>query len=161
MTVTLMSKSDALREKSDLEKLKASKDVAFRKSGLTFWDRVRLQEAWQKSNPNHKYEERKKLNDSILSNPVNIEIREREEQVIRDIETQRLQQIKDQEITFNEQTNSGDFNETPITDISLDSGCSECSDPIEKELPNNNMKFAGIAGIGVIGLLLYTKGGLK
>ena len=71
------------------------------------------------------------------------------------------QNQKNQEITFNEQTNSGDFNETPITDISLDSGCSECSDPIEKELPNNNMKFAGIAGIGVIGLLLYTKGGLK
>jgi len=46
-------------------------------------------------------------------------------------------QIKNQEITFNEQVNSGDFNETPITDVNLSSGCSECTgteiryDPIE------------------------------
>ena len=97
-----------------------------------------------------------------------------------------LQQIKDQEITFNEQTNSGDFNETPITDVNLFSGCSECTgteispDPIlrkgyhtmpdgslmkdsdmEKKPLNNNMKFAGIAAAGVIGLLLYTKSGFK
>ena len=42
-------------------------------------------------------------------------------------ESQRLQQIKDQEITFNEQINSGDFNETPITDVNLNGGCSECT----------------------------------
>tara|TARA_R110002167_G_scaffold350285_1_gene562478 strand:- start:12 stop:644 length:633 start_codon:yes stop_codon:yes gene_type:complete len=101
-------------------------------------------------------------------------------------EDKRLQQIKDQEITFNEQVNSGDFNETPITDVNFSSGCSECtgteisSDPIlrkgyhtmpdgslmkdsdmEKKPLNNNMKFAGIAAAGVIGLLLYSKGGLK
>ena len=101
-------------------------------------------------------------------------------------ENKRLQEIKDQEITFNEQTNSGDFNETPITDVNVNSGCSECTgteispDPIlrkgyhtmpdgslmkdsdmEKKPLNNNMKFAGIAAAGVIGLLLYTKGGLK
>jgi hypothetical protein len=104
---------------------------------------------------------------------------------LQDIENKRLQQIKDQEITFNEQTNSGDFNETPITDVNVNSGCSECTgekwtDPIikkgyhtmpdgslmkdsdmEKKPLNNNMKFAGIAAAGVIGLLLYTKGGLK
>jgi len=101
------------------------------------------------------------------------------------------QKIENQNITFNEQTNSGDFNKTPITDINLDGGCSECTtgtdletgmtnDQLEKEgyhkMPdgslmkdsdmekkplNNNMKFAGIAVAGVIGLLLYSKGGLK
>ena len=87
----------------------------------------------------------------------------------------RLQEIKNQQITFNEQTNSGDFNETPITDVNVNSGCSECTEPehqmpdgsmmndsdMEKKPLNNNMKFAGIAAAGVIGLLLYTKGGLK
>ena len=111
------------------------------------------------------------------------------------VEDKRLQEIKDQQITFNEQTNSGDFNETPITDVNLSGGCSECTgteiryDPIEvssmppsyqsqgyHKMPDgslmkdsdmekgNNMKFAGIAAagvIGVIGLLLYTKGDLK
>ena len=125
---------------------------------------------------------------------------QKEEQRLFDIQTQqeqkllsiqkeqeeKLQQIKDQEITFNEQINSGDFNETPITDVNVNSGCSECTgteispDPIlrkgyhtmpdgslmkdsdmEKKPLNNNMKFAGIAAAGVIGLLLYSKGGLK
>ena len=98
-------------------------------------------------------------------------------------EAQRLQEIKNQQITFNEQTNSGDFNETPITDVNFSSGCSECtgtelsSKIILKEgyhtMPDgslmkdsdmekgNNMKIVGIAAAGVIGLLLYTKGGLK
>ena len=106
-------------------------------------------------------------------------------------EAQRLQKIADQEITFNEQTNSGDFNETPITDVNLSSGCSECTgeiryDPIEvssmppsyqsqgyHKMPDgslmkdsemekgNNMKFVGVAAAGIIGLLLYTKGVLK
>ena len=77
-----------------------------------------------------------------------------------------------QNITFNEQINSGDFNETPITDINLSGGCSECTEP-KHQMPDgsmmkdsdmekgNNMKFAGIIAAGVIGLLLYTKGGLK
>jgi hypothetical protein len=93
--------------------------------------------------------------------------------------------IKNQTVTFEEQVNSGDYNQTPITDVSLNGGCSECAgsiryDPIEKEgyhiMPdgslmkdsdmekkplNNNMKFAGIAGIGVIGLLLYSSMGKK
>ena len=73
-------------------------------------------------------------------------------------EDKRLQQIKDQEITFNEQTNSGDFNETPITDVNVNSGCSECTDPIiEKEPLNNNMKFVGITVIGIVALLVVTK----
>ena len=90
-------------------------------------------------------------------------------------EDKRLQQIKDQEITFNEQINSGDFNETPITDVNLSGGCSECTEPehqmpdgsmmkdsdMEKKPLDNNMKFVGIAAAGVIGLLLYSKGGLK
>ena len=32
---------------------------------------------------------------------------------------------------------------------------------MEKKPLNNNMKIAGIAAAGVIGLLLYSKGGLK
>tara|TARA_R110000823_G_scaffold60788_3_gene145170 strand:- start:280 stop:1077 length:798 start_codon:yes stop_codon:yes gene_type:complete len=88
---------------------------------------------------------------------------------------QLLNQEKIQNVTFNEQVNSGDFNETPITDINLNNGCSECTEPehqmpdgslmkdseMEKKPLNNNMKFAGIAAAGVIGLLLYSKGGLK
>ena len=155
---------------------------------------------------------------AIENNPVNIARWKKEAQLIIDIEEKRLsdirkeereysifisgmaegkrlQEIKDQEITFNEQTNSGDFNETPITDVNVNSGCSECTgtelryDPIkvssmppsyssqgyhkmpdgslmkdsdmEKKPLNNNMKFVGIAAAGVIGLLLYSKGGLK
>ena len=93
------------------------------------------------------------------------------------------QNQKNQDITFNEQTNSGDFNETPITEINLNGGCSECTGTelssmmILKEgyhrMPDgsmmkdsdmekgNNMKIAGIMAAGFIGLLLYTKGGLK
>ena len=49
----------------------------------------------------------------------------------------------------------------------------ECPDGFEHQMPDgsmmkdsdmekgNNMKFAGIIAAGVIGLLLYTKGGLK
>ena len=98
----------------------------------------------------------------------------------------RLQEMKNQNITFNEQINSGDFNETPITDVNLSSGCSECTGTelssmmilkegyhrmpdgsmmkdidMEKKPLNNNMKIAGIIAASVIGLLLYTKGGLK
>ena len=82
-------------------------------------------------------------------------------------EDKRLQQIKDQEITFNEQINSGDFNETPITEINLSSGCSECTgtdletgmteDELGNKPINNNMKIVGITAIGLIGLLVFTK----
>ena len=94
-------------------------------------------------------------------------------------EDKRLQEIKDQEITFNEQTNSGDFNETPITDVNVNSGCSECtgtelsSKIILKEgyhiMPDgsmmkdsdmekvNNINMVGIAVIGLIGLFVLKK----
>tara|TARA_R110000803_G_scaffold29530_1_gene67259 strand:- start:442 stop:1053 length:612 start_codon:yes stop_codon:yes gene_type:complete len=94
-------------------------------------------------------------------------------------ENKRLQEIKDQEITFNEQTNSGDFNETPITDVNVNSGCSECtgtelsSKIILKEgyhiMPDgsmmkdsdmekvNNINMVGIAVIGLIGLFVLKK----
>ena len=100
-------------------------------------------------------------------------------------QTKKAQEL--QEITFNEQTNSGDFNETPITDVNVNSGCSECTgeiryDPIEvssmppsyqsqgyHKMPDgslmkdsdmekgNNMKFVGIAAIGLIGLMVLKK----
>ena len=153
---------------------------------------------WQQNCSRLKEEER--LSKIQEENERLLNIQKKEEQILLDIQTQqeqkllsiqkeqeeKLQQIKDQEITFNEQTNSGDFNETPITDVNVNSGCSECtgtelsSKIILKEgyhkMPDgsmmkdsdmekgNNMKIAGIAAagvIGVIGLLLYTKGGLK
>ena len=91
----------------------------------------------------------------------------------------KQQLIQNEIITFNEQSNSGDFNYTPITDINVSDGCSECTkteinDSVEKEgyhkMPdgsmmkdsdmeplNNNMKMAGIVAAGIIGLLLYTR----
>ena len=108
--------------------------------------------------------ELKKIQDNML---INLEV-----VGLSDIESKKLQQIKDQEVTFNEQTNSGDYNETPITDINLNNGCSECTEPKHK-MPDgslmkdsdmekgNYMKFAGIAAAGIIGLLLYSKGSFK
>ena len=93
-------------------------------------------------------------------------IRLQREQTIYDAgvaEAQRLQQIKDQEITFNEQVNSGDYNETPITDVNLSGGCSECTgtksvDPIPQGVNNQGyMKMAGIAAIGIIGFMALKK----
>jgi hypothetical protein len=76
----------------------------------------------------------------------------------------KLQEIQNQEITFNEKQNSGDFNETPITEINLNNSCSECTgtikstDPIsEKQLTENYLKIGGIAAVGVGILLLYTR----
>ena len=84
---------------------------------------------------------------------------------------QRIFDLQIQDVTFNEQVNSGDYNETPITDINLDGGCSECTgteispDPIIKKgyhtMPDgslmkdtdmekgNNMKMAGIAAVAI------------
>jgi hypothetical protein len=76
---------------------------------------------------------------------------------------ERLILVENQSITFNEQVNSGDFNETPITDVNLSSGCSECTgtksvDPIpEKQLNEGYMKMAGIAALGIIGLMVLKK----
>jgi len=102
---------------------------------------------------------------------------EQAQQLTRQIEleeimqkTQTISQIQIQDVTFNEQVNSGDFNETPITDINVSGGCSECTgtksvDPIIKKgyhtMPDgslmkdtdmekgNNMKMAGIAAVAV------------
>ena len=79
-------------------------------------------------------------------------------------EIKMLQEIQNQEITFNEQQNDGDFNETPITEINLNNSCSECTgteiryDPIEeKQLTENYLKIGGIAAVGIGILLLYTR----
>jgi hypothetical protein len=40
---------------------------------------------------------------------------------------ERERQMQNQIITFNEQQNSGDFNNTPITEINLNNSCSECT----------------------------------
>ena len=87
---------------------------------------------------------------------------------LADIETARLQEIQNQIITFNEQQNSGDFNETPITEINLNNSCSECTgtikstDPIEeKQLTESYLKIGGIAAVGVGILLLYTRSNKK
>tara|TARA_R110002051_G_scaffold184838_1_gene254064 strand:- start:113 stop:820 length:708 start_codon:yes stop_codon:yes gene_type:complete len=88
---------------------------------------------------------------------------EESQRVIQENENQKLQEIKNQEITFNEQQNDGDFNETPITEINFDNSCSECTgtkfiDPIpEKQLTENYLKIGGIAAVGVGILLLYTR----
>jgi len=80
---------------------------------------------------------------------------------------EREKQIQNQIITFNEQQNSGDFNDTPITEINLNNSCSECtgtksSDPIpEKQLTENYLKIGGIAAVGVGILLLYTRSNKK
>ena len=124
-----------------------------------------------------------------LSDDITRRNKEFEEKIILMAKTEN-QKIENQNITFKEQVNLGDFNETPITDINLNGGCSECIgeiryDPIEvssmppsyqsqgyhkmpdgslmkdsdmeKKPLNNNMKMAGIAGIGIIGLLLYSR----
>ena len=204
MTVTTKSKADILSEKSALDDIKSSSNAAFRKSG-TWAERLNRQTSWQRAHANDNYAERKKLNDSILSNPVNIsrwksesEAEERkiiEEKRLEDsriteekrieakrlqdiedlrlntefrIEQMRLKEIENQMITFNEQTNSGDFNETPITDVNLDGGCSECTEP-EHQMPDGSMmkdsdmekekimRMAGIAAIGIIGLMAFKK----
>jgi len=81
---------------------------------------------------------------------------------------EQLLLIQNQSVTFNEQVNSGDFNETPITDVNLSGGCSECTtgtdletgttnDQLEKEPLKVTSGIAGIAALGIIGLLLYTR----
>ena len=81
---------------------------------------------------------------------------------LQEIENQRLQEIEDQEITFNEQQNSGDFNETPITDINPMDSCSGCGVDIhalnkEQQEKEKIMKIGGIAAVGIGILLLYTR----
>ena len=93
---------------------------------------------------------------------------------IQKIEDQKLQEIKNQEITFNEQQNSGDFNETPITEINPMDSCSGCGVDIHNlqyddwvipddfyDTPNkdkeNYLKIGGIAAVGVVAYLVFKK----
>jgi hypothetical protein len=103
--------------------------------------------------------EEKRIKDQIIQ-------KEREDAIFKAgmEESARLQKIEDQMITFNEQQNSGDFNETPITEINFDNSCSECTgtikstDPIEeKQLTESYLKIGGIAAVGIGILLLYTR----
>jgi hypothetical protein len=73
-----------------------------------------------------------------------------------------LQEIQNQEITFNEQQNSGDYNETPITEINPMDSCAGCGVDIhalnrEQQEKEKIMKIGGIAAVGVGILLLYTR----
>ena len=198
MTVTLMSKSDAFLEKSDLNSFMSWYNSQFGKNH-TWATRVSMQTEAQRRYASENIRNRIISIDSILANPANItrwdnedkaeekrllDIKLEKERILKeaedlrlntefrlfylqDIENKRLQQIKDQEITFNEQINSGDFNETPITDVNVNGGCSECTtgtdletgmtnDQLEKE-PLNYMKIAGITAIGLIGLMVVRK----
>ena len=78
------------------------------------------------------------------------------------LENQRLQEIENQMITFNEQQNAGDFNETPITEINPMDSCSGCGVDIfafsrEQQEKEKIMKIGGIAAVGIGILLLYTR----
>ena len=153
-----------VQEETRLNNIETERLAVLEKSRLAVIEKARLTEI-----------ENKRLmqlsNDTLLL----AEIRSGTFQVSEGRLLQLLNQEKNQNITFNEQVNSGDFNQTPITDINLSGGCSECTEPehqmpdgsmmkdseMEKKPLNSNMKFAGIAAAGVIGLLLYSKGGLK
>ena len=83
-----------------------------------------------------------------------------EEKRIRRIN--ELQELENQMITFNEQQNDGDFNETPITEINPMDSCSGCGvdiHGIQQEMRDkeNYLKIGGIAAVGVGILLLYTR----
>jgi hypothetical protein len=80
-------------------------------------------------------------------------------------QTKKAQEL--QEITFNEQINSGDFNETPITDVNVNSGCSECTGTdletatmgliSEMEKPKTNYALLGLIPLGIIAYLVVRK----
>jgi hypothetical protein len=76
-------------------------------------------------------------------------------------EIKMLQEIQNQEITFNEQQNSGDYNETPITEINPMDSCAGCGVDHalnrEQQEKEKIMKIGGIAAVGVGILLLYTR----
>ena len=79
---------------------------------------------------------------------------------------ERETQMQNQIITFNEQQNDGDFNETPITEINPMDSCSGCGVDIhalnrEQQEKEKIMKIGGIAAVGVGILLLYTRNNKK
>jgi hypothetical protein len=156
-----MSKKAALAEQAAIISAKGS----LRTYG-TFADRTRQTREYNANQVKHNIVARTETINAILKNPDNIERWNKEE--LKKQEDERLiqiqQELENQEITFNEQKNSGDFNETPITEINLDNSCSECTetikstDPIEeKQLNENYLKIGGIAAVGIGILLLYTR----
>ncbi len=60
MTITNLSETQILSEKAVLDNIDSSRNVAFRKSGLTWSMRVASQQAWQAVHKNDNYAERKK-----------------------------------------------------------------------------------------------------
>jgi hypothetical protein len=131
------------------------------RSRKTFWERVNTSISGNPNFSNYNRQIQEEQKEKILSEKL------KEEKRI----SQELLLIQNQSITFNEQVNSGDYNETPITDVNLNGGCSECSEP-EHKMPDGSMMkdsemekeplkvtagMAGIAGIGIIGLLLYSR----
>ena len=189
MTLTSLSKAEFVAKYAWLDPIHSALESSKSKHG-TWADRNNRQRIANEKAKSQGYDVAWREQIAIENNPVNIARWKKEAQLIIDIEEKRLsdirkeereysifisgmaegkrlQEIKDQEITFNEQTNSGDFNETPITDVNVNSGCSECTgteispDPIlrkgyhtmpdgslmkdsdmEKKPLNNNMKFA-------------------
>ena len=98
-----------------------------------------------------------------LSQQLEVIFKEKEMFNILNLERiERERQMQNQIITFNEQQNSGDFNETPITEINLMDSCSGCGVDIhalnrEQQEKEKIMKIGGIAAVGVGILLLYTR----
>mgnify|MGYP003628793628 FL=1 len=73
MTLTTQSKAQILAEKSALDNIAGSQASAFRKSGLTWSQRLNMQTAWKAAHKNDNYTARRTLNDSILSDQRNID----------------------------------------------------------------------------------------
>jgi len=201
MTLTSLSKAEFVAKYAWLDPIHSALESSKSKHG-TWADRNNRQRIANEKAKSQGYDVAWREQIAIENNPVNIARWKKEAQLIIDIEEKRLsdirkeereysifisgmaegkrlQEIKDQEITFNEQTNSGDFNETPITDVNVNSGCSECtgtelsSKIILKEgyhiMPDgsmmkdsdmekvNNINMVGIAVIGLIGLFVLKK----
>ena len=175
-----MSKKAALAEKA------AIGSVAISNSSYGTWtQRLEISRRYAANQVKHNIPARTATINAILNNPDNIERWNKEELekqenerliqvqlqnekiekerlaqelIQKQMEDQRLQEIENQEITFNEQQNIGDFNETPITEINFDNSCSECTGTIpEKQLTENYLKIGGIAAVGIGILLLYTR----
>ena len=113
--------------------------------------------------------EKQRLDDIEISRLVEkqrlIDIQNKEKEMFNILNLERIErekQMQNQIITFNEQQNSGDYNETPITEINPMDSCSGCGVDIhalnrEQQEKEKIMKIGGIAAVGVGILLLYTR----
>ena len=191
-----MSKKAALAEQASISSVKTNP-----RTYGTFADRMRMSREYAANEVKYNIVARTATINAILKNPDNIERwnkeelkkqederliqvqlqnekieKERLEQELiqKQIEDQRLQEIEDQMITFNEQQNSGDFNETPITEINPMDSCSGCGVDIHNlpyddwvmpddfyDIPNkdkeNYLKIGGIAAVGIVAYLVFKK----